>query len=248
MKALNLVFVLALFQIFTANSAFAQKSKNDPEAYKIEPSYEAAAGQLFDEEAYLAGTSVLNQFTNVIVVNKAAKGTTAQTIRMFTDGKEVQLPFNKVSTGKEDVEIVKGFTKLFRKLGAKGTTTSHWRHTTKGFYSVKRVEASDYKSGESSFHMPYAIFFNSTNGLALHEVPWEFSEAGHSALGYRASSGCVRVHKNTIPGIHQAVRDAGKGIVPVINIKTGLQEVDSKGSLKTQMGWKSIVIIQEVAD
>lgn len=248
MKALNLVFALALFQIFTVNSAWAQKNKKDPQAYKVEPAYEAAAGRLFDEEAYLAGTSVLNQFTNVIVVNKAAKGSTAQTIRMFTEGKEVQLAFSKVSTGKEDVEMVKGFTKLFRKLGARGTTTSHWRHTTRGFYSVKRVEGQNYKSGESSFHMPYAIFFNSTNGLALHEVPWEFSEAGHAALGRRASSGCVRVHKNTIPTINEAVRDAGKGLVPVINIKTGLQETDAQGNLKTQQGWKSIVIIEEVAD
>lgn len=246
MKALNLVFAMALFQLFAANS-FAQKK--NAESYKVEPAFEAPAGQLFDEAAYLSGTSILNQFEHVIVVNKAAKGTSAQTIRMFSSGMEVQLPFNKVSTGAEDVEMISGAKKLAIKIfGGKGTTKSHWRHTTRGFYSVKRVEAQNYRSGESKFHMPYAIFFNDVNGLALHEVPWEFTDAGHAALGSRASSGCVRLHKNTIPGINEAVRDAGKGIVPVINTKTGLQELDAQGNPKTQTGWKSIVIVQEVND
>ena len=246
MKVSHLLLAIGALQFFVGG-AFAQNKK--AEAFKVEPAYEAPAGQLFDEAAYLAGTSILNQFENVIVVNKAATGTTAQTLRMFTKGIEIQLPHSKISTGKEDVEIVKGFTKLFRKWGnKKGTTTSHWRHTTKGFYSVKRVEGQNYKSGESQFHMPYAIFFNDVNGLALHEVPWEFSEAGHATLGSRASSGCVRVHKNTIPEINEAVRASGKGIVPVINTKTGLQVIDATGNLKTQNDFKSIVIVQEVND
>lgn len=213
-------------------------------------SYEPAAGVLFDEAAYLAGTSVLNQFTNVFVVNKAAsrKGlATAQTIRLFTEGKEIQLAYNKISSGAEIMEIPTPKQIRKRKKGKwKGTTTAHCRHTTRGFYSVKRVEAADYKSGESQFHMPYAIFFNDKNGLALHEVPTEFSDAGHSALGSRASSGCVRVHRNTIPSMNQAVRDAGKGLIPAIDIKTGLQEVDDQGNPKMVNGWKSIVIVQEV--
>ncbi len=246
MKVSQFLLAMVAFHFF-AGEVFAQSKKAD--AFKVEPSFEAPAGQLFDEAAYLTGTSVLNQFENVIVVNKAATGTSAQTLRMFTNGVEVQLPFNKVSTGKEDVEIVKGFTKLFRKWGnKKGTTNSHWRHTTKGFYSVKRVEDQNYQSGESQFHMPYAIFFNDINGLALHEVPWEFSAGGHEMLGNRASSGCVRVHKDTIPGINEAVKASGKGIVPVINTKTGLQEIDASGNLKTQNGFKSIVIVQEVND
>jgi hypothetical protein len=246
MKASYLLAAVVALQFF-AGGAFAQK--RSVESYKVEPAFEAPAGQLFDEVAYLAGTSVLNQFENVIIVNKAATGTSAQTLRMFTNGVEIQLANNKVSTGQEDVEVVSGLLRFGRKLfGAKGTTQSHWRHTTKGFYSVKRVEAQNYQSGESKFHMPYAIFFNDVNGLALHEVPWEFSDAGHAALGNRASSGCVRVHKATIPGINEAVRLAGKGVVPVINTKTGLQEVDAQGNPRTQTGWKSIVIVQEVND
>lgn len=248
MKAMNLVFAMALFQLF-ATTSFAQKA----ESLKVEPAYEAPAGQLFDEAAYLAGTSPISQFTNVFVVNKAAKGTTAQTIRMFTNGQEVQLALNKVSTGAEDVEMVGGGKKMARKIGrlfgAKGSFESHWKHTTRGFYSVKRVEGKDYASGSSKFHMPYAVFFNDVEGLALHAVPPEFADkGGNDMLGQRASSGCVRVYKTVIPGINQAVRDAGKGIVPVINTKTGLQETDSQGNLRTQTGFKSIVIVQEVKD
>jgi hypothetical protein len=248
MKVSHLLMALVAFHFFGASASFAKKGPT-VESFKVEPAYEASTGLLFNEAEYVSGQSPLSQFDNVIVVNKAERtktSTTGQSIRMFSHGVEVNLEKNNVSTGKEDVEIVKGFTKFIRKLGAKGTTTSHWRHTTKGFYSVKRVEASNYQSGESSYHMPYAIFFNDVNGLALHEVPWEFSEEGHAALGNRASSGCVRVHKDTIPGINQAVRDAGKGLVPVIDTKTGLQEVNPDGSLKTTTGWRTIVIIQEV--
>jgi lipoprotein-anchoring transpeptidase ErfK/SrfK len=248
MKAINLVFAMALFQLF-ATTSLAQKGKD----LMVEPAYEASAGVLFDEAAYLAGTSPISQFTNVLVVNKAAQGTTAQTIRMFTDGKEVQLEMNKVSTGAEDVEMVSAGKKTLRKIGrlfgAKGSFESHWKHTTRGFYSVKRVEGANYTSGSSKFHMPYAVFFNDVEGLALHAVPPEFADQGGNAqLGRRASSGCVRLYKTVIPGVNQAVRDAGKGLVPVINIKTGLQELDAKGNPKTQNGFKSIVIVQEVND
>lgn len=249
MKAMNLVFTLALFQLLTTAS-FAQTA----DQLKVEPAYEAPAGQLFDEAAYLAGTSPISQFTHVFVVNKAARGTTAQTIRMFTNGKEIPLSFNKVSTGAEDVEMVRGGKKMLRKIGrlfgGKGSFTSHWKHTTRGFYSVKRVEGENYASGASLFHMPYAVFFNDVEGLALHAVPPEFADkGGNDMLGQRASSGCVRVYKDVIPGINQAVRDAGKGLVPVINTRTGLQELDVNGKPMTlENGWKSIVIVQEVND
>ena len=248
MKAMNLVFAIALFQLF-ATTSFAQKGAE----YMVEPAYEASAGVLFDEAAYLAGTSPLSQFTNVFVVNKAEQGTTAQTIRMFTNGQEVQLALNKVSTGAEDVEIVSRGLKTIRKIGrlfgTKGSFESHWKHTTRGFYSVKRVEGENYASGSSKFHMPYAVFFNDVVGLALHAVPPEFADkGGNDQLGSRASSGCIRLYKTVIPGVNQAVRDAGRGLVPVINTKTGLQELDANGNPQMQTGFKSIVIVQEVND
>jgi L,D-transpeptidase catalytic domain len=245
MKLFKMSLVMIGVQVMTMGVVQAQDSM------KVEPAFEAPKGLLFNEADYLSGKSALSQFDHVIVINKAIRtktSTTGQTIRMFSHGVEVTLPKTNISTGKEDVEKVKGVAKLIRRWGwAKGTTTSHWRHTTKGFYSVKRVEGANYQSGESSFHMPYAVFFNDVNGLALHEVPWEFSAEGHGLLGQRASSGCVRVHKDTIPGINKAVRDSGKGLVPVINTKTGLQEKNADGTLKTNKdGWRTIVIVQEV--
>jgi hypothetical protein len=72
--------------------------------------------------------------------------------------------------------------------------------------------------------------------------------AGEWQLGSRASSGCVRVHKNTIQAIHRLVSEAGKGLVPEIDTKTGLQVVNADGTLKTKEGFRTIVIVQELND
>lgn len=247
MKAMNLGLFVMLAQVFALN-ANAQK-KTAQELMK-EDSYESPAGQLFVEEDYMAGNSVLNNFDNVIIVNKAAKGTTAQTLKMYSKGSFILE--TKVSTGRENVEIVKGAKRLFRKLlGTKGTTTSHWRHTTRGYYPVQRVEEANYASGESGFHMPYAMFFNSDHGLAIHQVPPDLSggeAAGESQLGGRASSGCVRVHKNTIQDIHRLVIEAGKGLVPAMDIKTGTAVLNADGTMKMVNGYRTIVIVQELID
>lgn len=228
----------------------AHAQNRDLSKYKVEPVYEAAAGQLFIEQDYFSGSSPLAQYDNIIVINKAAKGTTAQTLRLYTKGQLVMT--TDVSTGREDVEFISGAKKLFRKLfNTKGTTTSHWRHTTRGFYTVKRVEDANYKSGESGFHMPYAMFFNDDRGLAVHQVPPDLSggeAAGEYMLGQRASSGCVRVHKKFIQTIHNAVRSAGRGLVPVIDTKTGLAKTNADGSLLMKDGFKTLVIVEEVQD
>ena len=59
MKVTHILMAIVAFQFF-AGGAFAQNAKLD--AYKVEPAFEAPAGPLFDEAAYLAGLSVLNQF------------------------------------------------------------------------------------------------------------------------------------------------------------------------------------------
>jgi hypothetical protein len=222
MKAIHLGLLVVAAQTFALNSNAQKKSAQD---YMKEEAYEAPAGQLFVEADYTAGTSVLNQFDNVIVVNKAAKGTTAQTLKLYSKGSLVLE--TKVSTGRENVEIVKGAKKIFRKVfGGKGTTVSHWRHTTRGFYSIKRIEQASYRSGESGFQMPYAMFFNDKNGLAVHQVPPDLSggeAAGEWQLGSRASSG-------------------------EIDTKTGLQVVNADGTLKTKEGFRTIVIVQELND
>lgn len=238
------LFLCLLIQVVGLNSHAQDK-------YKVLEPYEAQAGVvLFNEAEYFSGQSALNQFDNVIVVNKAARGTTAQTLRMYSRGQLVLT--TKVSTGREDVEVVKPGQKMIRKMfKTKGATESHWRHTTNGVYTIKRVEGPDYRSGESKYHMPYAMFFNDIRGLAVHQVPPDLSggeAAGEAMLGKRASSGCVRVHKNTIQTIHSAVVQAGKGIIPVLDTQTGQQLLNKDGSVKMSQGYRSVVIVQEISD
>lgn len=208
----------------------------------VEDSYEAPAGPLFDETAYFRGQTWYGQYTNVIVVNKAAD---AQTLRLYTNGKLILK--TDVSTGREDLEYVGKFSGFIRRFG-KGSTESHWRHTTRGFYTMKRVEGVGYRSGESRFRMPYAMFFNEKRGLAIHQVPPDLSggEAGGEAmLGTRASGGCVRVHKNYIQSIHQAVLAAGRGQIPVLSTRTGEPKLDANGKVAYESGYKTIVIVEE---
>ncbi len=243
----RLFFVLSLLLIASVFSpqSFAQSRSELSSRLMVEESYEAPRGQLFDEEVYFAGETYLNQYTNVIVINKAASGTGAQRLRLYTN-RQLMLT-TKVSTGREDIEYINPMRGVLNKI-FKGTTESHWRHTTRGFYTVKRIEGASYRSGESKFQMPYAIFFNASRGLAVHQVPPDLSggeAAGEAMLGKRASSGCVRVHKNYIQQIHRAVVSADKGQIPVLDIKTGQPKLDEYGRVRYERGYKTIVIVEE---
>ena len=208
---------------------------------KVEPAYEAPAGMLFDEQAYLSGTNPLSDFVNVIVINKKAKGPGAQTMRMYTNHQLVLT--TKVSTGQEGIEYVSPAQSFFRRFG-KGAVKSHWRHTTRGFYSVKRIENADYKSGENNFEMPYAMFFNEDKGLAIHQAPPDIP-GDENELGHNVSSGCVRVSKNVIYQIWTAVTGADKGKMPVLDTKTGQQLLDNHGNPRFAEGFRSLVIVEE---
>ena len=244
MKALSLLLSIATVSLFALPS-LALSREEAAEKLMIEDSYEAPMGEIFNEREYLNGISSFRSYTNVIVINKKAEGPGAQTLRLYTKGELVLT--TKVSTGLENLEYVNGFSGFIRKFG-RGARQSHWRHTTRGVYTIKRVEGADYKSKESNFHMPYAMFFNDKRGLAVHQVPPDLKggeAVGERALGRRASSGCVRVHKNTIQQIHDAVEDAGKGETPVLDSRTGEEVLHSNGQQMVQVGYKSIVIVEE---
>ncbi|MDG0815107.1 L,D-transpeptidase [Bdellovibrio svalbardensis] len=247
MKLLAAAMLVLATTISVAPSAHAETVQELEAKLMVEKPYEAPRGRLFDEEAYFRGELAINQFTNVVVVNKAAYGSEAQTARLYINRQLVLK--TKVSTGREDVEYIAPLKGLFRKIfQTKGTSESHWRHTLRGFYGVTRVMDENYKSGESKVQMPYAMFFNDTHGLALHQVPPDLigGEAnGIAALGTRASSGCVRVNKDQVIQIHDAVVAADQGQVPVIDSRTGQQVVDQYGRPQTKIGWKTIVIVEE---
>jgi lipoprotein-anchoring transpeptidase ErfK/SrfK len=244
MKFLIAIVTLLLTSFSFLVEAKAESLEDASERLMIEEAYEAPAGMLFNEEAYFRGETALSQYVNVIVVNKAEK---AQTLRLYTNRQLILT--TKVSTGRENLEYITKWKGLVRRLtNGKGTTSSHWRHTTRGFYSVKRVEGADYKSGESQFKMPFAMFFNSKRGLAVHQVPPDLNggeAAGEAQLGKRASSGCVRVHKNTIQDIHSAVAAADKGQIPVLDSRTGNPKLDARGKLVYEVGYRTIVIVEE---
>lgn len=218
---------------------------DDTSKLMVEDPTEAPIGKLFDEEAYFHGELPVNQFINVIVVNKAAAGEAAQTLRFYSNRQLVMT--TKVSTGREDVEYVSPLASFIRRFG-RGALHSHWRHTTRGYYTIQRVYGADYRSGENNFHMPYAMFFNDVHGLALHEVPPDLKggeQAGIDALGHRASSGCIRVNKDQVIQIHDAVVAADQGDIPVIDSRTGLQTLDQFGKPAFTNGYRSIVIVEE---
>ncbi|WP_413943620.1 L,D-transpeptidase [Bdellovibrio sp. HCB-162] len=242
MRQLLTVFSLLLLATLFSVQTFADSRAEAEKRLMVEDSYEASYGRLFDEVAYFQGETYLNQYTNVIVINKAAN---KQTLRLYTN-RQLMLT-TKISSGAEDIEYVGAVRGVFNKI-FKGATQSHWRHTTRGFYTIKRVEGANYRSGENKFHMPYAMFFNDLRGLAVHQVPPDLSSgeaAGEAALGSRASSGCVRVHKNYIQQIHSAVLAADKGQVPVLSTKTGQPQLDEYGRVRYERGYKTIVIVEE---
>lgn len=243
MKRLVTVFSILLVAMLLSVQSFAQSKKN--QVLMIEDSYEAPVGRLFNEAAYFKGNTYLNEYTNVIVINKAASGPTAQTLRLYTNRQLILT--TDVSTGREDIEKIGAVRGVVNKI-FKGATSSHWRHTTRGFYSVKRIEGPNYKSGESKFKMPYAMFFNEKRGLAVHQVPPDLSggeAAGEAMLGRRASSGCVRVHKNTIFQIHATVVAADRGHIPVLDTRTGQPLRDQYGQVRYERGYKTLVIVEE---
>ena len=246
MKSLGVVSFFAMALVLcSVTDAMAETRVEFERRLMTEDAYEAPPGQLFNEEAYLNGETPLSQYVNVIVINKAARGPGAQTLRMYTN-RQLRLT-TKISSGREDIEQVGLFRGIINGF-FKGATESHWRHTTRGFYTIKRVENYNYRSGENNFHMPFAMFFNDKRGLAVHQVPPDLSggeAAGEAKLGQRASSGCVRVHKSRIQDIHNAVTAADRGDVPVLDSRTGRQLVDKSGNPAYAKGYRSIVIVEE---
>lgn len=244
MKALFTLLSVALTSMMFISSVHAQDFLGEGGSLLVpdEP-YEAPKGRLFNEDAYFRGQTWLSQYVNVIVINA---GPQAQTLRLYTN-RQLRLS-TRVSTGLETFEKVGPIRGIIRRIGGKGTTTSHWRHTTRGFYSIKRVENEDYRSGESNYRMPFAMFFNERRGLAIHQVPPDIKggeAAGEAQLGQRASSGCVRVHKGVVQDIHSAVLAADRGLIPVLDTRTGNPKLDDSGKVVYDRGYRSLVIIED---
>lgn len=158
-------------------------------------------------------------FQYVIVVNKGSEGPNAQTLRMYEYGYKIHEA--KVSTGREGFEL-----KRKRPVCAGAPPKSYWSQTPTGFYTPKFLEKKHTSSSWDS-DMPFAIFFDVENGLALHEAHPHYVDR----LGSRASGGCVRQDAVSAEFVFDKVLATEGMMVPEINVD-GTPALDEQGNIK----------------
>lgn len=176
----------------------------------------------------------MREFTNIIVINKANEGNDRQTLRIYTNGKLAFI--TKISTGRETFE--KGCAPGQDPKTNHCSERPYWSTTPVGYFDVDKLD-QNYFSNLWKTWMPYAVFFES--GIATHQAP-----AGTEPnLGKRASGGCVRSHPSQAPIVFATVKNAGMGLVPVINRDGSLKKTKQGDVVRTQ-GFKTFVIVQNV--
>ena len=74
--------------------------------------------------------------------------------------------------------------------------------------------------------MPWAVFFDLDNGIAMHEVP----PAYRSILGQRASGGCVRLSPAFAQEMFERVEKTRGSTIPKIN-QDGTPVLDKAGQV-----------------
>lgn len=207
-------------------------------------------GQVFTEQDFYS-KPWLRDFRYVIVVNKAQQGRTAQTMRVYEYGRLIK--YSKVSTGRETLELRRKNKECY---GA--PLKSYWSQTPTGYYTPKFL-SKDHKSSSWDADMPYAIFYDVDNGLALHEASKNYVDR----LGKRASGGCTRQDHETAKDLFERVKETERSTVPEINVD-GTPVLNADGSVKyiNRQFWTSqktgetvqfntfsaLIIVQDVMD
>lgn len=158
-------------------------------------------------------------FRYVIVINKSEYGSLAQTMRVYDNGYLIHQ--TKVSTGREGFELRR---KSKECTGA--PAKSYWSQTPTGFYTPKYL-SKDHTSSSWDSDMPFAIFFDIDNGLALHQVHSKYKDY----LGNRASGGCIRQDKETAENLFNLVKETEGAVVPEVNVD-GTPVLDEQGNVK----------------
>jgi L,D-transpeptidase catalytic domain len=203
----------------------------------------------FDEVALRLEASLsdemLANFNLFIYVDKAETGPLAQRMYVFrktNDGDLALLYDWSVSTGRERFE-----------RDVHGHEQSSF--TPKGYFEIdpKRLYA-DHASAQWDEAMPYAMFFNwkpngHQTGLAIHGT----AEDGESALGTRASAGCVRLSLDNAHTLFDLVRSQLQGPTPKLAYLDGESDVsseglflhDSTGRLQLADGYPVLVLVDD---
>lgn len=184
----------------------------------------------FNPEVFKDRTHWVNDFEIVIIINKANKGPTKQTLVLYKDG--VETIRTKVSTGREIIEKARS---LFRWHAPKKT---YFSTTNTGYFGVIWMNPL-HKSDLWGTKMPWSIFFD--GGIAIHERP----DKTEGALGTRASGGCVRVSNTVASTIYAYVQEAGKGSVPQFD-QYGEPKRDANGNILRKNDFRTLIIVQNV--
>ncbi|MNT52005.1 hypothetical protein D3C72_1890050 [compost metagenome] len=99
--------------------------------------------------------------------------------------------------------------------------------------------------------MPYAMFYDRSHGLALHQV----LKAYVPKLGQRASGGCTRMRENIVSDLFERVQRTRGAEIPMVQ-KDGTVLLDESGKIrktKTNLvydrpysAFSAIVIVQDI--
>lgn len=185
----------------------------------------------------------LKSFRYVVVVNKANTGTMKQTVTLYEDGNKIKV--EKTSTGREIFEKARETEEEHR------PDTPYYSITPTGYFVAKWL-SKDHKSSSWKTPMPWAVFFDLDNGIALHEVP----PAYKNILGQRASGGCVRLSPAFAQEMFERVQKTRGAMIPKIN-QDGTPVLDKKGEVVysnttllydnvREPAYSALIIVQDV--
>jgi lipoprotein-anchoring transpeptidase ErfK/SrfK len=209
---------------------------------------------------------VIRSHRQVIVINKAAKGPDAQTLRVYLNGqlRTLKDEVTKVVNGKQiteivDKEVVKISTGRERQETAKSGRV-YVSTTPKGFFRPQRLYTM-YYSNTWKADMPNAIFmcsnFATECGIAIHAT----GVSAYPDLGTRASGGCVRTKLGVSEQLRELVMDTGRGSRPgqfstvtesyrrfkVTNNTVSVDNVDrNTGVIGSKVNsWDTVIVVYE---
>lgn len=170
----------------------------------------------------------MRDFRYIIVVNRADKGPNKQTLRVYENGYLVLT--TKISSGRESFEL-----KRKNQVCAGAPPKSYWSNTPTGYYTPKFL-SRDHKSSSWDSDMPFAVFFDVDNGLALHQAYPRYEKY----LGSRASGGCVRLADGVAEDVFNRIALTAGASAPLVN-KDGTPVLDAEGKVvyATSQQWTS---------
>lgn len=228
-----LIIMIILFGLSIQN-AFAQvwEKSSSSTTPPVEPKIRIFQESDFQTQPWL------QEFTNVIVINKANSGREKQSLRLYVHG-QLQL-LTKISSGREKYEA--GCKPGQEPKRDHCSNRPYWSTTPVGYFQAEKLDEK-YFSNLWQTWMPWAVFFEA--GIATHQAP-----AGtENHLGERASGGCVRMHPDKAPILFKAVQSAGQGLTPAIRVDGSLA-VTAAGDTIRKIGYKTLYIVENeiVAD